>query len=128
MKAVSEAGIQHAEKLAAMAQTETGFGRKEDKVLKNLFAARTVYETVKDQKTVGILQKDEEHQVWDIGVPVGVIAGIVPSTNPTSTVIYKAMIALKSGNAIVFSPHPGAKGCILETVQILAKAAEARLP
>ena len=62
--------------------------------------------------------------MWDIGVPVGVIAGIVPSTNPTSTVIYKAMIALKSGNAIVFSPHPGAKNCISRTVKIIAEAAE----
>ena len=74
---------------------------------------------------MGILRKDEARKVWDVGVPVGVIAGIVPSTNPTSTVIYKAMIALKAGNTIVFSPHPGAKRCTLETARRMAAAAEA---
>lgn len=123
VKAISDAGAAHAEKLAKAAEEETGFGRWQDKVIKNLFAARTVYEAVKDEKTVGILHEDKERKVWDIGVPAGVIAGIVPSTNPTSTVIYKAMIALKGGNAIVFSPHPGAKKCILETVRILSEAA-----
>ncbi|MDC7288287.1 acetaldehyde dehydrogenase (acetylating) [Blautia schinkii] len=124
VKAISEAGIANAETLAKDAQEETGFGKWQDKVLKNLFAAKTVYEAVKDQKTIGLLREDKENKVWDIGVPVGVIAGIVPSTNPTSTVIYKAMIALKSGNAIVFSPHPGAKNCIVRTVKIIAEAAE----
>ncbi|MDO5425548.1 MAG: acetaldehyde dehydrogenase (acetylating) [Eubacteriales bacterium] len=122
VKAVSDAGAAHAEELAKEAQEETGFGKWQDKILKNQFAARTVYEAVKDQKTVGILREDRENRVWDVGVPVGVIAGLVPSTNPTSTVIYKAMIALKGGNAIVFSPHPGAKKCILHTVEILAEA------
>lgn len=125
VKAISDAGIKNAQKLAKMAKEETGFGRWEDKVLKNLFAAKTVYEGIKNQKTIGILREDPVEKVWDIGVPVGVIAGIVPSTNPTSTVIYKAMIALKSGNAIVFSPHPGAKNCILEAVRDIARAAEA---
>ena len=74
-----------------------------------MFAARVVYDAVKNEKTVGILHEDRERKVWDIGTPVGVIAGIVPSTNPTSTVIYKAMIALKGGNAIVFSPTSGRK-------------------
>lgn len=124
VKAISDAGTAHAEKLAKMANEETGFGRWQDKVIKNLFAAQVVYEAIKNQKTVGILHEDRERKVWDIGVPVGVIAGIVPSTNPTSTVIYKAMIALKGGNAIVFSPHPGAKKCILETVRIISEAAE----
>lgn len=125
VKAISEAGIEHAIPLAKLANEETGFGIWQDKVLKNLFAARTVYETVKNQKTIGILKEDKVNQVWDIGVPVGVIAALVPSTNPTSTVIYKAMIALKGGNAIIFSPHPSAKDCILETVKILAEAVEA---
>lgn len=122
--AVSEAGAAHAESLARMAKEETGFGKWEDKKIKNLFASRTVYEAIRKEKTVGVIHEDKERMVWDIGVPVGVIAGIVPSTNPTSTVIYKTMIALKGGNAIVFSPHPGAKNCIVETVRILAKAAE----
>lgn len=123
VKAISDAGAAHAEELAKAAQQETGFGKWQDKVIKNMFAARVVYDAVKKEKTVGILHEDKERKVWDIGTPVGVIAGIVPSTNPTSTVIYKAMIALKGGNAIVFSPHPGAKKCILETVRIISRAA-----
>lgn len=122
--AISKAGICHAEKLAKLAHQETGFGIWQDKVIKNLFAAKTVYDAIKEERTVGILREDTVNHVWDIGVPVGVVAGLVPSTNPTSTVIYKAMIALKGGNAIVFSPHPSAKDCILETVKILSKAAE----
>lgn len=124
VKAVSDAGAVHAASLAKLANEETGFGIWQDKVIKNLFAAKTVYEAIKDQKTIGLIGEDRENGVWDIGVPVGVIAGLVPSTNPTSTVIYKAMIALKGGNAIVFSPHPSAKNCILKTVQALAEAAE----
>lgn len=123
--AISQAGIEYAEPLARQANEETGFGIWQDKVIKNLFAARTVYEAIRDQKTIGLIREDKEKQVWDIGVPVGVIAGLIPSTNPTSTVIYKTMIALKGGNAIVFSPHPSAKECITNTVKILAKAAEA---
>lgn len=124
VKAISDAGATHSATLARQANQETGFGIWQDKVIKNLFAARTVYEAIKDQKTIGIIREDKEHKVWDIGVPVGVIAGLVPSTNPTSTVIYKTLIAIKGGNAIVFSPHPSAKSCILETVRILAEAAE----
>lgn len=124
VKAIADAGYAHAEKLAKMANKETGFGKWEDKVIKNVFGSKIVYEAIKDQKTVGILKDDKENKVLDIGVPVGVVAGIVPSTNPTSTVMYKAQIALKGGNAIVFSPHPSAKECILETVKIISKAAE----
>lgn len=124
VKAIGDAGTEHAEKLAKMAREETGFGIWQDKVLKNLFASKTVYDAIKHEKTIGIIHEDHERKVWDIGVPVGVVAGIVPSTNPTSTVIYKAMIALKGGNAIVFSPHPGARNCILETVKILSEAVQ----
>lgn len=125
VKAISDAGAAHAQKLAQMASEETGFGIWQDKVVKNLFASKVVYDAIKDQKTVGIIHEDKERKVLDIGVPVGVVAGIIPSTNPTSTVIYKAMISLKGGNAIVFSPHPGAKNCILETVKEIANAAYA---
>lgn len=124
VQAISDAGAGSAEHLAKMANEETGFGIWQDKVIKNLFASKVVYDAVKNEKTIGIIHEDRERKVWDIGVPVGVIAGIIPSTNPTSTVIYKAMIALKGGNAIVFSPHPGAKKCILETVRIIADAAQ----
>src|SRR5699024_1891520 len=116
VQAISEAGIAHATPLAKAAQAETGLGIWQDLVSKRLLTTEVVSEAVKDQKTIGILHEDKERKIWDIGVPVGVIAGIIPSTNPTSTVIYKAMIALKGGNAIVFSPHPGAKKCITDTV------------
>ena len=122
--AISRAGAQHAKRLADMAVEETGFGRKADKEIKNRFAAVTLYEAIRDQKTHGILAEDREHRTVDIGVPVGVVAGLVPSTNPTSTVIYKAMICLKAGNPIVFSPHPGAVNCISETVNVIRRAAE----
>lgn len=125
VKAISDAGYQHATKLAKMANEETGFGKWEDKIIKNVFASKIVYEAIKDEKTVGIIAEDKQNKTIDIGVPVGVVAGIVPSTNPTSTVIYKAMISLKAGNSIVFSPHPNAKKSILETVNIISQAAEA---
>ena len=122
--AISRAGAQHAKRLADMAVEETGFGRTADKEIKNRFAAVTLYEAIRDQKTHGILAEDRAHRTVDIGVPVGVVAGLVPSTNPTSTVIYKAMICLKAGNPIVFSPHPGAVNCISETVNVIRRAAE----
>ena len=111
--------------LAELAVSETGFGNAEDKTTKNRFASRRVWEAVKNMKTVGVLKEDREQKLWEVAVPKGVIAAIVPSTNPTSTVCYKAIIALKAGNAIVFSPHPKAIACTLRAVQIVAKAAEA---
>ena len=122
--AISAAGAEHAGRLAAMAVEETGFGKKEDKELKNRFAALTLYEAIKDEKTHGILAENPEKRVIDIGVPVGIVAGLVPSTNPTSTVIYKSMICMKAGNPIIFSPHPSAVNCILETVNVVRRAAE----
>lgn len=123
VQAVSEAGSRHAAELGRMAVQETGFGNPEDKEIKNRFAAETVYGAIRDMKTVGILREDRERRVWDVGVPVGVIAGIVPSTNPTSTVIYKALIALKAGSPIVFSPHPKAVGCTVKAAALLEQAA-----
>ena len=113
-----------AQVLAEKAVAETGFGNVTDKITKNQFASQTVAEAVRGMKTVGILREDPENRLWEIGVPVGVIAAIVPSTNPTSTVCYKAMIALKSGNAIVFSPHPKAAECTLQAAKVVAAAAE----
>ena len=123
-KTIDAAVEKAAEELGKMAVEETGFGRAEDKKQKNLFATRNVYDAVKDMKTVGILRKDDGKKVWDIGVPVGVIAAIAPSTNPTSTVFYKAIIALKGGNSVVFSPHPGAKNCTLKAVSVITEAAK----
>ena len=113
----------HAEELAKMANEETGFGKWQDKVLKNTFASMRVYEHIKDLKTVGIIYDDKVNKVMDVGVPLGVITALVPSTNPTSTIIYKTLIALKAGNAIVFSPHPNAKACSFRTLEIVKKAA-----
>ena len=122
--AVSAAGAEHARRLAELAVEETGFGRKEDKEIKNRFAAVTLYEAIRDERTHGILAENREKRTIDIGVPVGVVAGLVPSTNPTSTVLYKALICLKAGNPIVFSPHPSALNCIRETVEVVRRAAE----
>lgn len=122
-KAIAEAGEREAVKLAKMAWEETGFGKWQDKVVKNVFASKLVYENMKDLKTIGIINEDKVKKVCDVAVPVGVIAGLIPSTNPTSSTIYKILIALKSGNAIVISPHPNAKNCIVETAKILNEAA-----
>ena len=121
-EAVAKAFEMASAELAQMAVEETGFGNVNDKITKNQFASRTVLEAIRPMKTVGILK--EEAGLWEVGVPVGVIAAIVPSTNPTSTVCYKAMIALKAGNAIVFSPHPKALACTLRAAKIVAEAAE----
>ncbi len=104
---------------------ETGFGNWQDKVLKNRFASLRVYDAIKDMKTVGIIHDDPLQKVMDVGVPLGVICALVPSTNPTSTVIYKTLIALKAGNAIIFSPHPGARQCSWKAIEIVKRAAEA---
>lgn len=111
--------------LAKMAVEETGFGNTQDKTEKNRFACQNVLRAIEPMKTVGILREDREKSLWEIGVPVGVIGAIVPSTNPTSTVCYKALIAVKAGCAIVFSPHPKAAKCSCAAAQILARAAEA---
>ena len=119
VKAVSEAAAAHAEELGILANEETGYGKPQDKKIKNLLASEKVYAAIKDMKTVGILHEDKVNKIIEIAVPVGVIAGIIPSTNPTSTVIYKSLISLKAGNAIVFTPHPSAKKCIARTVEII---------
>ena len=124
VKVVAKACYDERERLAKMAAQETGFGRWEDKVLKNALASKGILEEIKDMKTVGVLREDKEKKVLEVGVPVGVIAGLIPSTNPTSTVMYKALIALKAGNSIVFSPHPNALKSIEETVEIIKKAAK----
>ncbi len=124
VEAMAKAAAEHAQELAQLAVEDTGFGNVRDKTEKNRFAANTVWNAIRELRTIGILREDREKQVWDVGVPVGVVAGIVPSTNPTSTIIYKTLISLKGGNAIVFSPHPNAARCSLHTVKLLAEAAE----
>lgn len=123
--AMAQAGVEHAAELARQAVDETGFGRVEDKIIKNKFASATVWDAIKEMRTVGIIAEYPERGVTEIGVPMGVVAGIVPSTNPTSTAIFKSMIAVKSGNAIVLSPHPSARACTLAATRVVAKAGEA---
>lgn len=113
------------EALARMARDETGFGVYADKVTKNRFAAERVYEFIRPMKTVGVLRRDETRKIIEIAEPFGVVAAIVPSTNPTSTAIYKILIALKARCAIVISPHPSAARCISRTAEIMAAAAAA---
>ena len=109
--------------LAKKANEETGFGKWEDKVIKNKFANEFVYDYIKDMKTVGIL--NETDTITEVGVPMGIVAALTPSTNPTSTAIYKTLISLKAGNAVIVSPHPNAKNCVIDTVKLMQKAAVA---
>ena len=124
VEAIARAFSREAAMLADMAVRETGFGNVEDKITKNRFSSETVAEAVRGMKTVGLLREIPGKKLWEIGVPVGVIAAIVPSTNPTSTVCYKAMVALKAGNPIIFSPHPKAIVCTRKAAEIVAEAAE----
>jgi acetaldehyde dehydrogenase (acetylating) len=121
---ISKTGIANAQALARLAVEETGYGTVEHKTLKNLFCAEDVYRAIRPMKTVGIVSEDRDKKVFEVASPIGVIAAIIPSTNPTSTAIYKALIALKGRNVIVFSPHPSALRCIAETTRLIADAAE----
>ncbi|KEI10191.1 acetaldehyde dehydrogenase [Clostridium sp. K25] len=114
---------ENASYLAKMAVEETGFGKVYDKAYKNHLASTVVYNSIKDMKTIGIIEKDEKNKVIKIAEPVGLILGIVPSTNPTSTAIFKAIISIKSRNAIVFSPHPSAVKCTVKALELMRDAA-----
>ncbi len=110
-------------KLAKMAVEETGMGIVEDKVLKNHFASEYIYNQYKDEKTCGVIEKDEAFGITKVAEPIGVIAAVVPTTNPTSTAIFKSLIALKTRNGIIFSPHPRAKKATIEAARIVLEAA-----
>jgi len=110
--------------LAKDAVAETGMGVVEDKVIKNHFASEFIYNKYKCTKTCGVLEHDESFGITKIAEPLGVIAGIIPTTNPTSTAIFKALICLKTRNGIIFSPHPRAKACTAKAAEIIRKAAE----
>lgn len=109
--------------LAKMAVAETGMGIAEDKVIKNHFASEYIYNKYKNVKTCGIIEEDKENGMIKFAEPIGVIAGVVPTTNPTSTVIFKSLIALKTRNGIIFSPHPRAQKCTIETARIILEEA-----
>ena len=121
--AMAEAVTPQAEALARLAVEETGYGVVADKAQKNLFSSRQVYEFIKPMKTVGVVNRIDDKKIIEIGEPFGVVAAIVPSTNPTSTAIYKVLIALKARCAIVVSPHPAAARCITRSVEIMSDAA-----
>lgn len=109
--------------LAKMAVAETGMGVIEDKVIKNHYAAEYIYNAYKDTKTCGVIEEDPVYGIKKIAEPIGVIAAVIPTTNPTSTAIFKTLIALKTRNAIIISPHPRAKGCTIEAAKIVLEAA-----
>lgn len=109
--------------LAKMAVEETGMGVVEDKVIKNHFAAEEIYNKYRHTKTCGVLEHDATNGLTKIAEPLGVIAGVIPTTNPTSTTIFKSLIALKTRNGIIFSPHPRAKKCTVYTAQLMLEAA-----
>jgi acetaldehyde dehydrogenase / alcohol dehydrogenase len=111
--------------LAKLAAEETGMGVVEDKVVKNHFASEYIYNKYKDEKTCGVVETDDEHGTLTIAEPVGVICGIIPTTNPTSTAIFKALISLKTRNAIIFSPHPRAKRSTCAAARLVLEAAVA---
>lgn len=122
--AMAKAGAAAAYDLARLAVEETGIGKIHYKVLKNLFGSEGTWASIQHEKTVGILSRDEKTAVIEIGTASGVVAGIVPTTNPTSTTLFKALIAVKGRNSIVISPHPRARRCIGETVEVLRRAIE----
>lgn len=120
--AMAAAATKHAEASAQAAVDETGYGVVADKVQKNLFASQEIYRFIQPLKTVGVLRRDEARKVVEIAEPFGVVAAVIPSTNPTSTTIYKALIAIKARCPIVLSPHPAATRCITHMANILIEA------
>src|SRR6186997_27640 len=121
--AMAAAAAAQAEAFATLAVEETGFGVVADKVQKNLFSAQKVYNFIRPMRTVGVIARHEATRVVDIAEPFGVVAAIVPSTNPTSTAIYKILIAMKARCPIVISPHPSAARCITRVAEIMNEAA-----
>src|SRR3989449_4326656 len=121
--AMAAAATQQAEAFARLAVEETGYGVVADKIQKNLFASQDVYKFIRPMKTVGVVARHEDKRVIEIAEPFGVVAAVVPSTNPTSTAIYKILISVKARCAIVMSPHPSAVKCITRVAQVMNQAA-----
>jgi len=122
--AMAEAAYAAAERLGRMACAETGYGVPEHKTLKNVLASKILWNAIKDIPTVGVIRHDERKRLYDIAWPMGVVAALTPSTNPTSTVIFKTLIAVKARNAIIAAPHPAAVRCCVEAVRVMAEAGE----
>ena len=123
VKQAAKAAYAKSLELAQMAVEETGMGVVEHKKMKNEVGSMAVYESIKDEKTVGIIREDRVNKVTEVAYPFGVVAGIIPTTNPTSTAIFKTLISLKTRNAIVVSPHPRAVNCTVEALKICQEAA-----
>src|SRR5215203_1696352 len=121
--AMAAAVTPQAEALARLACEETGYGVVADKIQKNLFASEKIFNFIRPMKTVGVIGRLEDRKIIEIAEPFGVVAGIVPTTNPTSTAIYKILIAIKARCPIVLSPHPSAVRCITRTAELLNDAA-----
>lgn len=122
-KKMAMAGLENHMKLAKMAVEETKRGIYEDKITKNMFASEYVYHSIKYDKTVGVIRDNEEEGYEEIAEPIGIIAGVTPVTNPTSTTMFKSIIAAKTRNVIIFGFHPSAQKCSSETARILRDAA-----
>ena len=114
--------------LAKMAVAETGMGIVEDKVIKNHYAAEYIYNKYKAEKTCGIIEEDKAYGIARVAEPLGIVAAVIPTTNPTSTAIFKTLIALKTRNGIIISPHPRAKNCTIEAAKIVLEASAEALP
>src|SRR5438874_1125701 len=121
--AMAAAATPQAEAFARLAVEETGYGLVDDKIQKNLFSSQKIYHFIRPMKTVGVIARHEDRRVVEIAEPFGVVAAIVPTTNPTSTAIYKILIALKARCAIVISPHPAAVKCITRVAEVMDEAA-----
>ncbi len=122
--AMSDAVFRDAARLGQLAHEETGYGVAEHKRIKIEFASRTVWESIRDIPTVGVLRRDPDRGVVEIGWPVGVIVGLCPSTNPNSTAVYKVLISVKARNGCIIAPHPSGKGCTYEAVRLMIEAGE----
>lgn len=110
--------------LARMAVDETGMGVFEDKVLKNHYASEYIYNRYKNEKTCGVIERDEANGYTRVAEPIGVIGAIIPTTNPTSTAIFKTLVCLKTRNGLIMSPHPRAKNCTIATAKLLLESAD----
>jgi acetaldehyde dehydrogenase (acetylating) len=121
---MAQAAFLGAERLGRMAAEETGFGVPEHKKLKNEFASQHVWQRIKDIITVGFVRQDKKNMIYEIAWPMGVVAALIPSTNPTSTLMNKILISVKARNSIVIAPHPSAINCCIETAKLMADAAE----
>ena len=123
VKEMSMAGLEHHMELAKMAVEETGRGIYEDKITKNMFATEYIYHSIKYDKTVGVINENEEEGYEEIAEPIGIIAGVTPVTNPTSTTMFKSIISAKTRNVIIFGFHPSAQKCSVAAAKIVRDAA-----